>query len=168
MLNMGKNNLRGGSRNVEGCWGFPYLKITKFVGFIKLPFHVFDRYEIHMETLFNQFPLFPDPPLHICDKNDVFKIYKNVLSINQKNDLHLWETKWNQCILMNVIWVCAQHKNNEAHLLNHCALCSTGCGSIRKHAYMFRLSQSAQRWIDDQSLIHIQKIMHWKTQRMAL
>ena len=31
---------RGGSRNVEGCWGFPYLKIEKFVGFTNCPFHV--------------------------------------------------------------------------------------------------------------------------------
>ena len=29
---------RGGSRHVEGCWGFPYLKIEKFVGFTKFHF----------------------------------------------------------------------------------------------------------------------------------
>ena len=40
---------RGGSRNADGCWGFPYLKIKKFVGFTKFPFHVFDRYEIHIQ-----------------------------------------------------------------------------------------------------------------------
>ena len=40
---------RGGSRNVEGHWGFPCLKIEKFAGFAKFPFHVFDRYEIHIQ-----------------------------------------------------------------------------------------------------------------------
>ena len=29
---------RGGRRYVQGCWGFPYLKIEKFVGFT---IHVF-------------------------------------------------------------------------------------------------------------------------------
>ena len=45
------------------CWGaspyfrrinigrFPSLEIEKFVGFTKCPFHVFDRYEIHIEDL---------------------------------------------------------------------------------------------------------------------
>ena len=32
---------RGGSRNVERCWGFPYLKTEKFVGFTKIQFHTF-------------------------------------------------------------------------------------------------------------------------------
>ena len=40
---------RGGNRYVEGCWGFRYLKIEKFVGFTKCPFHVFDRYEMHIQ-----------------------------------------------------------------------------------------------------------------------
>ena len=33
------------------CWGFPDLKIEKFVGFTRFPFHVFDRYEIHIDVL---------------------------------------------------------------------------------------------------------------------
>ena len=40
---------RGGGRYVEGYWGFPYLKIEKFVGFTTFPFHVFDRYDIHIQ-----------------------------------------------------------------------------------------------------------------------
>ena len=39
---------KGGSRYVEGCWGLPYLRIEKFVGLTKFPFHVFDRYDIHI------------------------------------------------------------------------------------------------------------------------
>ena len=31
---------RGGNQNSEGWWGFPYLKIKKFVGFTTFPFHV--------------------------------------------------------------------------------------------------------------------------------
>ena len=37
---------RGGSRNVEGCWGFPYLKIQKLAN---CHFIFFDRYEIHIQ-----------------------------------------------------------------------------------------------------------------------
>ena len=46
---------RGGSRYVEGYWGFPYLKIEKFVGFAKNPFHVFDRYEILIQDFWDLF-----------------------------------------------------------------------------------------------------------------
>ena len=35
----------GGSRNVEGCWGFPYFKIQKLQIF---HFMFFDRYEVHI------------------------------------------------------------------------------------------------------------------------
>ena len=37
---------RGGSRNVEECWGFPYLKIQKLS---IVHFMFFDRYEIHIQ-----------------------------------------------------------------------------------------------------------------------
>ena len=44
---------RRGSRNVEGCWGFPFLKIENFVGFTKFLFHAcFDRYEIHIQHFY--------------------------------------------------------------------------------------------------------------------
>ena len=36
----------GGSRNVEGCWGFPYLKKEKLP---KFNFIFFDRYGIHIQ-----------------------------------------------------------------------------------------------------------------------
>ena len=42
---------RGRSRNVEGCWGFPHLKIDFFVGFTKFPFHIVDRSEINIHDL---------------------------------------------------------------------------------------------------------------------
>ena len=31
-------------------WAFPYLKIHEYGGFTKFPFHVFDRYEIHIQA----------------------------------------------------------------------------------------------------------------------
>ena len=33
--------------------GFPYLKIDKFGGFTKFPFHAFDRYGIHIQAFAN-------------------------------------------------------------------------------------------------------------------
>ena len=52
---VGVNTLRGAGGSpylkIENCWGFPDLKMEKFVGFTTLPFHVFDRYEIHMQYL---------------------------------------------------------------------------------------------------------------------
>ena len=36
---------KGGSRYVEGCWRFPYVKIKNR----KFPFHVFERHEIHIQ-----------------------------------------------------------------------------------------------------------------------
>ena len=41
--------VQGWESECWGCWGFPYMKIEKFVGFTKFPFHVFDKYEIHMQ-----------------------------------------------------------------------------------------------------------------------
>ena len=45
-------------------WGFPYLKRKKLVGYTTFPFHIFDRYEIHIQTVvdsiyafFNHFPI---------------------------------------------------------------------------------------------------------------
>ena len=38
---------RGGSQNVEGYWGFPYLKIEKLAN---VHFMVFDRYETHIQA----------------------------------------------------------------------------------------------------------------------
>ena len=37
---------RGGSRNDEGCWGFPYLKREQLAHFY---FTFFDRYEIYIQ-----------------------------------------------------------------------------------------------------------------------
>ena len=56
---------RDESRNVVGCWGFPYLKTEKLAS---LHFMFFDRYEIHIQYLVD-FHLtnlhhFPDPHLH--------------------------------------------------------------------------------------------------------
>ena len=63
---------RGGSRYVKGCWGFPYLQRKRFkvswflvswfqqlfyvfkgypLHINKFPFHVFDKYEIHIQDL---------------------------------------------------------------------------------------------------------------------
>ena len=40
---------------VNWAWGFLYLKIEKFVGFATFTFHVFDRYEIHIQDVFVDF-----------------------------------------------------------------------------------------------------------------
>ena len=41
-----RNECRDGSRNVEGCWGFLYLKIQKLPN---VYFMLFDRCEIHIQ-----------------------------------------------------------------------------------------------------------------------
>ena len=66
---------RAGSRNVEGCWGFPCLKIEQLLNF---HFMLFDRYEIHIRDfgeLFNHFlvPLF-DFQLFKTSKFQNFKV----------------------------------------------------------------------------------------------
>ena len=38
---------------IDKSVGFPYLKMEKLVGFTELPFHVFDRYEIHVQAFVN-------------------------------------------------------------------------------------------------------------------
>ena len=51
----------GGSRNFEGCWRFPYLKIQKLPNF---HFMFFDRYEIHIqdfEDIYGNLHHFPVP-----------------------------------------------------------------------------------------------------------
>ena len=50
MLNDSLPSFTIGYLMLDDSLGFPYLKIDKFGGFTKFIFHVFDRYEIHIQA----------------------------------------------------------------------------------------------------------------------
>ena len=79
---------RGGSRNVEGCWGFPHLKIEKLA---ISPFMFFDRYVIHIRdfedfctainNINNEIPDFEFPTFQFPNfKFQIFKLSSRLFS----------------------------------------------------------------------------------------
>ena len=69
-------------------WGFPYLKIHNFGGFTTFIFHVFDRYEIHIQAtanVFNGMFILSDPHPHkqIFQEIHTQIIFKNDFKTNQ-------------------------------------------------------------------------------------